>query len=59
MVLRVSPPHRVKAAAGVRIVAVRVSSEDHWAIQEEIDNDGVQTTAALTCVGQRLDPQSR
>ncbi|XP_053525569.1 transmembrane protein 132B [Artibeus jamaicensis] len=50
---------RIKAAAGVRIAAVRVSGEDRWAIQEEIDNDGVQTTAALTCVGQHRDPQSR
>ncbi|KAM5310896.1 transmembrane protein 132B [Glossophaga mutica] len=50
---------RIKAAAGLRIVAVRVSSEDHWAVQEEVDNDGAQPTAALTCVGQRLDPRSR
>ncbi|XP_045697159.1 transmembrane protein 132B isoform X2 [Phyllostomus hastatus] len=50
---------RIKAAAGVRIAAVRVSGEDHWAVQEEIDNDGVGTTAALTCVGQHLDPRSR
>ncbi|XP_057602445.1 transmembrane protein 132B [Hippopotamus amphibius kiboko] len=50
---------RIKAAAGVRITAVRVSSEDQWAVQEEIDNDSVQTTATLTCVGHHLDTQSR
>ncbi|XP_054449985.1 transmembrane protein 132B [Pteronotus mesoamericanus] len=50
---------RIKAAAGVKVVAVRVSSEDHWAVREEIDNGGAQTTAALTCVGRHLDPQSR
>lgn len=43
----------------MRVAAVRVSGEDRWAVQEEIDNDGAQTTAALTCVGQRLDPRSR
>ncbi|XP_006147433.1 transmembrane protein 132B [Tupaia chinensis] len=50
---------RIKAAAGVKITAVRVSSEDQWAVQEEIDNSGAQTTAALTCMGQPPDVQSR
>ncbi|XP_071071671.1 transmembrane protein 132B-like [Dasypus novemcinctus] len=40
-------------------MAVRVSSEDHWAVQEEVDNGSVQTSAALTCVGHRPDLQSR
>ena len=52
-------PHRIKAAAGVKITAVRVSSEDQWAVQEEIDNDSVQTAATLTCVGHHPDTQSR
>uniref|UniRef100_A0A8C9CAQ6 Transmembrane protein 132B n=1 Tax=Phocoena sinus TaxID=42100 RepID=A0A8C9CAQ6_PHOSS len=50
---------RIKAAAGVKITAVRVSSEDQWAVQEEIDNDSVQTAATLTCVGHHPDTQSR
>ncbi|XP_030743297.2 transmembrane protein 132B [Echinops telfairi] len=50
---------RIKAAAGVKITAVRVSSEDRWAVQEDIDNSSDQTTATLTCVGHRPDPQSR
>ncbi|XDC63858.1 hypothetical protein R6Z07M_015040 [Ovis aries] len=50
---------RIKAAAGVKITAVRVSSEDQWAVQEEIDNDSIQTTATLTCVGHHPDTQSR
>ncbi|XP_058137201.1 transmembrane protein 132B isoform X2 [Dasypus novemcinctus] len=50
---------RIKAAAGVKIMAVRVSSEDHWAVQEEVDNGSMQTSAALTCVGHRPDLQSR
>ncbi|XP_012586578.1 PREDICTED: transmembrane protein 132B [Condylura cristata] len=49
----------IKAAAGVKITAVRVSSEDQWAVQEEIDSDGDQTTATLTCVGHLPDAQSR
>lgn len=40
-------------------MAVRISSEDQWAVQEEIDNGSVQTTATLTCVGHHLDVQSR
>lgn len=61
MVLYVfSPPsHRITAAAGVKITAVRVSSEEQWAVQEDIDNDGAQATATLTCVGHHLDTQSR
>ncbi|KAM5199409.1 transmembrane protein 132B isoform 3-T3 [Hipposideros larvatus] len=50
---------RIKAAAGVKITAVRISSEDQWAVQEEIDHGDDQTTAALTCVGHHLDTQSR
>uniref|UniRef100_A0A8C9KBR3 Transmembrane protein 132B n=1 Tax=Panthera tigris altaica TaxID=74533 RepID=A0A8C9KBR3_PANTA len=50
---------RIKAAAGVRITAVRVTSEQQWAVQEEIDSSGSQTTATLTCVGHHPDPQSR
>ncbi|KAK1328237.1 hypothetical protein QTO34_011804 [Cnephaeus nilssonii] len=50
---------RIKAAAGVKIVAVRVSSEEQWAVQEEIDNSGAQATATLTCAGPRLGPQGR
>uniref|UniRef100_A0A2K6TT79 Transmembrane protein 132B n=1 Tax=Saimiri boliviensis boliviensis TaxID=39432 RepID=A0A2K6TT79_SAIBB len=50
---------RIKAAAGVKIMAVRVSSEDQWAVQEEIDNGDTQTSATLTCMGHRPDMQSR
>ncbi|XP_063081551.1 transmembrane protein 132B isoform X2 [Cavia porcellus] len=50
---------RIKAAAGVKITAVRVSSEDQWAVQEEIDHSDTQTTAALACVGHHPDTQSR
>ncbi|XP_053445506.1 transmembrane protein 132B [Nycticebus coucang] len=50
---------RIKAAAGVKIVAVRLSNEDQWAVQEEIDNGSDQTTAALTCMGHHPDTQSR
>ena len=50
---------RIKAAAGVKITAVRVSHEDQWAVQEEIEQDGTQTTAALSCMGHHLDTQSR
>ncbi|XP_006894747.1 PREDICTED: transmembrane protein 132B [Elephantulus edwardii] len=50
---------RIKAAAGVKITSVRVSSEDQWAVQEEVDNSSEQTTATLTCVGHRPDTQSR
>ncbi|XP_017745029.1 PREDICTED: transmembrane protein 132B-like, partial [Rhinopithecus bieti] len=50
---------RIKAAAGVKIMAVRVSSEDQWAVQEEIDNGSTQTSATLTCMGHRPDTQSR
>ncbi|XP_048196674.1 transmembrane protein 132B [Perognathus longimembris pacificus] len=50
---------RIKAAAGVRITAVRLSKEDQWAVQEEIDHSSTQTTAALACVGHHTDTQSR
>ncbi|XP_076779085.1 transmembrane protein 132B [Arvicanthis niloticus] len=50
---------RIKAAAGVKITAVRVSHEDQWAVQEEIEQDGTQTTAALSCMGHHPDTQSR
>uniref|UniRef100_A0A5F9CNF8 Transmembrane protein 132B n=1 Tax=Oryctolagus cuniculus TaxID=9986 RepID=A0A5F9CNF8_RABIT len=50
---------RIKAAAGVRITAVRVSEEDQWTVQEEIEQDGAQTTASLACVGHPPDVQSR
>lgn len=53
------PPHRIKAAAGVKISAVRVSSDQQWAVQEEIDSSSEQTTAALTCVGHHPDTQNR
>lgn len=43
----------------MKIVAVRVSSGEQWAVQEDVDNGGVQTTATLTCVGRHLDTQSR
>lgn len=52
-------PHRIKAAAGVRISAVRVSSEQQWAVQEDIDSSSEQTAATLTCVGHHPDTQSR
>lgn len=55
----VFPPYRINAAAGVKITAVRVSSEDQWAVQEEIDNGSTQTSATLTCMGHRPDTQSR
>ncbi|XP_055003594.1 transmembrane protein 132B isoform X2 [Sorex araneus] len=50
---------RIKAVAGVRLTAVRVSGSAQWAVQEEIERDGEQTTATLTCVGRLPDPQSR
>uniref|UniRef100_A0A8C7C665 Transmembrane protein 132B n=1 Tax=Neovison vison TaxID=452646 RepID=A0A8C7C665_NEOVI len=50
---------RIKAAAGVKISAVRVSSDQQWAVQEEIDSSSEQTTAALTCVGHHPDTQNR
>ncbi|XP_074177206.1 transmembrane protein 132B isoform X2 [Rhinolophus sinicus] len=50
---------RIKAAAGVKIMAVRVSSEEQWAVQEEIAHGDDQTTATLTCVGHPPDTQSR
>ncbi|CAO2629716.1 Transmembrane protein 132B [Lemmus lemmus] len=50
---------RIKAAAGVKITAVRVSNENQWAVQEDIEQDGTQTTAALSCVGHHLEKQSR
>ncbi|KAL6081595.1 hypothetical protein STEG23_007810, partial [Scotinomys teguina] len=48
----------IKAAAGVKITAVRVSNENQWAVQEDIEQDGTQTTAALACVGHHLEKQS-
>ncbi|EHB01496.1 Transmembrane protein 132B, partial [Heterocephalus glaber] len=50
---------RIKAAAGVKITAVRVSSEGQWAVQEEIDHGDTQTTASLACVGRHPDTPSR
>ncbi|KAM4827269.1 transmembrane protein 132B isoform 2-T2 [Thomomys bottae] len=50
---------RIKAAAGVRIVAVRTSREDQWAVQEEIEHGSAQTTAALACVGHHAATPSR
>ncbi|KAM5239105.1 transmembrane protein 132B isoform 2-T2 [Ctenodactylus gundi] len=50
---------RIKAAAGVKVTAVRISSEGQWAVQEEIDHGDEQTTATLACVGHRPDTQSR
>ncbi|XP_055987402.1 transmembrane protein 132B-like [Sorex fumeus] len=50
---------RIRAVAGVRLTAVRVSGSTQWAVQEEIESDGMQTTATLTCVGRLPDPQSR
>lgn len=50
---------RIKAAAGVKIMAVRISSEEQWAVQEEIAHGDDQTTATLTCVGHPPDTQSR
>ncbi|XP_041504176.1 transmembrane protein 132B [Microtus oregoni] len=50
---------RIKAAAGVKITAVRVSNENQWAVQEDIEQEGTQTTAALSCVGHHLEKQSR
>lgn len=55
---RVSLPHRIKAAAGVKITAVRLSNEDQWAVQEEVDHSSTQTTATLACVG-HPDTQGR
>jgi transmembrane protein 132 len=52
-------PHRIKAASGVKITEVRISKEDQWAVQEEIDHGSSQTTAALACVGHHPDTQSR
>lgn len=52
-------PHRIKAAAGVKIMAVRISREEQWAVQEDIEHGNEQTTATLTCVGHHPDTQSR
>ncbi|XP_077895495.1 transmembrane protein 132B isoform X1 [Ictidomys tridecemlineatus] len=49
---------RIKAAAGVKITAVRISNEDQWAVQEEVDHGSTQTTATLACVG-HPDTQGR
>ncbi|XP_046301940.2 transmembrane protein 132B-like [Marmota monax] len=49
---------RIKAAAGVKITAVRISNEDQWAVQEEVDHSSTQTTATLACVG-HPDTQGR
>lgn len=43
----------------MKITAVRVSHEDQWAVQEEIEQDGTQTTAVLSCMGHHPDTQSR
>nr|XP_025045369.1 transmembrane protein 132B-like [Pelodiscus sinensis] len=45
---------RIKAAPGVKIMAIRVSDADQWGIQQEIDNEREQTTASVVCV--RNDP---
>ncbi|XP_043832380.1 transmembrane protein 132B isoform X3 [Dromiciops gliroides] len=49
----------IKAAPGLKIMAVRVSDEDEWEIQEEIDNGEMQTTATLVCVGHIPDTENR
>lgn len=43
----------------MKITAVRVSNENQWAVQEDIEQDGAQTTAALSCVGHHLEKQNR
>ncbi|XP_058512622.1 transmembrane protein 132B [Ochotona princeps] len=50
---------RIKAAVGVKITAVRVGEDDQWTVQEQIEQDGAQTTASLTCVGRPRDVQNR
>lgn len=40
-------------------MAVRVSSEEQWSVQEEIAHGDDQTTATLTCAGRPPDTQSR
>ncbi|XP_078524151.1 transmembrane protein 132B-like [Lissotriton helveticus] len=42
---------RMKAAAGVKVVSVRVSGAGQWDIQQELTNGEEQTTATLLCVG--------
>ncbi|XP_051828577.1 transmembrane protein 132B [Antechinus flavipes] len=49
----------IKAAPRLKIMAVRVSNEDEWEIQEEIDNGETQTTATLVCVGHIPDIENR
>ncbi|XP_036621095.1 transmembrane protein 132B-like [Trichosurus vulpecula] len=49
----------IKAAPRLKIMAVRVSNEDEWEIQEEIDNGEMQTTATLVCVGHIPDTENR
>ncbi|KAL1768487.1 transmembrane protein 132B [Sigmodon hispidus] len=50
---------RIKAASGVKITAVRVSNENQWTVQEDIEQDDTQTTATLSCVGHHPEKQSR
>lgn len=50
---------RIKAAVGVKITAVRVGEDDQWTVQEQIEQDGAQTTASLTCVGRPRDVHNR
>ncbi|XP_067396038.1 transmembrane protein 132B-like [Emydura macquarii macquarii] len=47
---------RIKAAPGVKIMAIRVIDADQWGIQQEIDNGRKQTTASVVCV--RTDPNA-
>ncbi|XP_069476223.1 transmembrane protein 132B [Ambystoma mexicanum] len=42
---------RMKAAAGLKVVSVRVSGAGQWDIQQELENGEEQTTATLLCVG--------
>ncbi|XP_014454062.2 transmembrane protein 132B isoform X1 [Alligator mississippiensis] len=48
---------RIKAAPGVKIMAIRVSDADQWGIQEEIDNEG--TTATVICAHHDPNAESR
>nr|XP_033812044.1 transmembrane protein 132B [Geotrypetes seraphini] len=50
---------RIKAAASVKVVAVRVDRAEQWEVQQDIDNGGQQTTATLDCTSHGPVEESR
>nr|XP_056715062.1 transmembrane protein 132B [Euleptes europaea] len=45
---------RIKAAAGVKIIDIRVNDPDQWGVQQDVDNGRTQTTATIVC--EHIDP---